>query len=492
MDRKAIVIGAGIGGMASAIRLAHLGFDTEVYESNAFAGGKINSQQIGAYRFDMGPSVFTEPHLVSELLEIDGGKSPSFDYFKLPVSCHYFFEDGSMVSLPSGQENVAQAFQEQLGEDKEVSLDYLKMIQKNYEALYPVFISASLHRLSQWMNRGVFWALSRIPKYGLFRTMDSVNKGHFKNEKTIQILNRFATYNGSSPYQSPGLLNIIAHLELNVGPYIPSGGMVSISNVLLEKAISMGVKFHFNERIEEIIFDDNQVSGVRSDKEVHAADVVISNMDVHHTYEKLMPHLEAPKKILNQEKSTSAIVFYWGVKKKFDRLDVHNIFFSEKYPKEFESLFEAGDIIDDPTIYIHVSSKMERSDAPMNGENWFVMVNAPINEGQNWEELRAKTRANVLRKLSNILNVSIEEFIEEEDYTDPVRMESLYSGKQGSIYGNSSNSRMAAFYRHPNFSHKIKGLYFAGVTVHPGGGIPLALNSAKIIEKCVRKDFKID
>ena len=127
--------------------------------------------------------------------------------------------------------------------------------------------------------------------------------------------------------------------------------------------------------------------------------------------------------------------------------------------------------------------KVESLDAPKDGENWFVMVNAPINEGQDWNELRARTRANVLLKLNKILGVSIEDLIEEEDYTDPVLMESNYSGKQGSIYGNSSNSRMAAFYRHPNFSSKLKGLYFAGVTVHPGGGIPLALNSAKIIFK---------
>ena len=492
MGRKAIVIGAGIGGIASAIRLAHLGFDTEVYEANAFPGGKINSKKMGSYRFDMGPSVFTEPHLIEELLHINSDKSPEFDFIKLPVSCHYFFEDGSMVSLPSGPEKVAQAFHDQLGEDKEVSLAYLEMIKKNYEAVYPVFISASLHRLRQWMNKGVFWALSRIPKYGLFRTMDHVNKTYFKNAKTVQILNRFATYNGSSPYRAPGLLNVIAHLELNIGPYIPKGGMVSISKAVYEKALSMGVKFHFNQKIEEIIIEGNQVLGIRSSSGIAMAEVIISNMDVHYTYEKLMPGLEAPKKILNQEKSTSAVVFYWGIKKKFPQLDVHNIFFSEKYSDEFKSLFEGRDIIDDPTIYIHVSSKIELNDAPSHGENWFVMVNAPINEGQNWEELRERTRENILRKLGVILGLPIEDLIEEEDYTDPIRMEALYSGKQGSIYGNSSNSRMAAFNRHPNFSNKIRGLYFAGVTVHPGGGIPLALNSAKIIEKCIREDFKID
>ena len=458
MGKKAIVIGAGIGGMASAIRLAHMGFNTTVYESNAFPGGKINSKQMGSYRFDMGPSVFTEPPLVNELLAIENKHPLEFDCWKLPVSCNYFFEDGSIVSLPTGEEKVAQAFQDQLGEDKELSLTYLKMIKKNYEAVYPVFISASLHRFGQWMNRGVFWALSRIPKYGLFRTMDAVNKGYFKNEKTVQILNRFATYNGSSPYRSPGLLSIIAHLELNIGPYLPKGGMVSVSNTVYDKACSMGVQFCFNQRIEEIIYAGNHISGVRSNEGVHPADIVVSNMDVHHTYEKLMPDIEPPKKILGQEKSTSAIVFYWGIKKNFPRLDVHNIFFSEQYANEFESLFDAKDIINDPTIYIHISSKIEHSDAPINSENWFVMVNAPINNGQDWDELRTRTRANVLRKLSRILDESIEDFIEVEDYTDPVRMESIYSGKQGSIYGNSSNSKMAAFYRHPNFSNKIKGL----------------------------------
>ena len=178
------------------------------------------------------------------------------------------------------------------------------------------------------------------------------------------------------------------------------------------------------------------------------------------------------------------------IKKNFPQLDVHNIFFSQEYEQEFDHLFEKKDISRDPTVYIHISSKVESLDAPKDGENWFVMVNAPINEGQDWNELRARTRANVLLKLNKILGVSIEDLIEEEDYTDPVLMESNYSGKQGSIYGNSSNSRMAAFYRHPNFSSKLKGLYFAGVTVHPGGGIPLALNSAKIIERCVREDYK--
>jgi phytoene dehydrogenase-like protein len=120
------------------------------------------------------------------------------------------------------------------------------------------------------------------------------------------------------------------------------------------------------------------------------------------------------------------------------------------------------------------------------------MVNAPINVGQNWDELIVQTRSQIIRKISKHLNTSIEEFIVVEEVTDPRKIESTYFGKQGSIYGNSSNSAFSAFYRHPNFSKKIKGLYFSGVTVHPGGGIPLALNSAKIVERCVKEDFNLN
>ena len=224
-------------------------------------------------------------------------------------------------------------------------------------------------------------------------------------------------------------------------------------------------------------------------KGTYDADIVVSNMDVHFTYERLMPTVKAPQKILNQEKSTSAIVFYWGIRKKVEQLGVHNILFAENYEKEFSCLFESKTMSDDPTIYIHITSKLESQDAPADCENWFVMVNAPINEGQDWDEFVARTRANLIQRIQNTLQFSVEDYLEVEEYFDPRKIEETYFGKQGSIYGNSSNSAFAAFYRHPNFSKSIKGLYFAGVTVHPGGGIPLALNSAKIIERCVKEDY---
>jgi phytoene desaturase len=322
--------------------------------------------------------------------------------------------------------------------------------------------------------------------------MNESNVAVFKNPKTVQILNRLATYNGSSPYKTPGMLNIISHLELNEGPAMPLGGMVAISQTLSKLASENGISFRSNEPIISIKHSKGKVIGVESELATYSCDIVVSNMDVHFTYEKLLKGFGAPIKILNQEKSSSAIVFYWGVKRKFNLLGVHNILFAENYQEEFKALFESKTIFSDPTIYIHITSKIEKADAPEGCENWFVMVNAPINVGQDWDKLITQTRTNILTKISKYLNANIEEYIEVEDYTDPRKIESTYFGKQGSIYGNSSNSAFAAFYRHPNFSKKLKGLYFSGVTVHPGGGIPLALNSAKIVERCIKEDFQIN
>ena len=195
-----------------------------------------------------------------------------------------------------------------------------------------------------------------------------------------------------------------------------------------------------------------------------------------------MPKAKQPERTLNQERSTSAVIFYWGIKKKFPELDVHNILFSDDYKTEFDSM-QKGSIYEDPTVYINVTKKYVPEDAPKGCENWFVMVNAPHEAGQDWDVLIKKTRAQIIAKINRILKVDIESLIEVESLLDPRTIESRTSSHLGALYGSSSNNKMAAFMRHPNFSRKLKNVYFCGGSVHPGGGIPLCLLSAKIVDE---------
>ena len=192
--------------------------------------------------------------------------------------------------------------------------------------------------------------------------------------------------------------------------------------------------------------------------------------------------------MLRQPRSSSALIFYWGIRKEFHALDLHNIFFSEDYNQEFKYIFKKQQVYNDPTVYVNITSKENKSDAPKGCENWFVMVNVPSNTGQDWDNIINNVRSNILKKLSISLSVNLEDLIESETVLDPRLIESKTNSYQGALYGASSNNKFAAFLRHPNFSQQISNLYFCGGSVHPGGGIPLCLLSGKIVSDLILKN----
>jgi phytoene desaturase len=280
---------------------------------------------------------------------------------------------------------------------------------------------------------------------------------------------------------------VIPHLEQHYGAYFPERGMYSIVTALVKLAEGLGITFHYNSRVDEVALKDNEAVGTIVNGQLIKADVIISNMDVWFTYKRLLKnhvHLH-PQKILKQERSSSALIFYWGINKQFAQLNLHNIFFSADYEAEFSHIWQQQDIYHDPTVYLNISSKLKPDDAPPGCENWFTMINVPANTGQDWDSLIDNARKNIITKLSGLLGEDITPLITCECILDPRSIESQTSSYQGSLYGTSSNSHFAAFLRHANRSSKIKNLYFCGGSVHPGGGIPLCLLSAKIVSEWV-------
>ncbi|MFN5983587.1 MAG: 1-hydroxycarotenoid 3,4-desaturase CrtD [Fluviicola sp.] len=481
-NKKAVVVGSGIAGIASALRLRKLGYEVDVYEKNSYLGGKLTRIQLGKYAFDAGPSLFTLPNLVTELFELyEKNPTDYFNYQQIPTCAHYFFEDGTFLRFYADKKKLQDEVREKLNTDPQQLVDYLDKREFIYNKTERVFLKNSLHRLKNFLHFYVLKAVISIPRLHLFQSMNKVNEKAFTHPKLVQIFNRYATYNGSNPYKAPGILTMIPHLEMTLGTYFPIKGMHAIPMSLIQLAQEQGVRFHTNAEVQGILVENKTLQGIQVNDTQIQADVVFCNSDVKSAYSELLPTEKKPKKALSQEPSSSAMIFYWGIKKKFDNLDLHNLFYSDDYETEFEHIFSRKTISDDPTVYVHISSKLEfcKEDAPEYGDNWFVMVNVPHDQGQDWETERIRIRKLILEKLSRMLGESIEELIEEEDYLDPLRIESRTKSRYGSLYGTSSNDRMAAFFRHPNFS-KTKGLYFVGGSVHPGGGIPLCLLSAKI------------
>jgi diapolycopene oxygenase len=327
----AIVIGSGVAGLAASIRLAVQGHAVQVFEAGPTPGGKLAEFSEEGFRFDMGPSLFTMPHLVEELFREAGvDMTGRFSYRKLEEANRYFWEDGTRVTGWCDRDLFAQELEDKLSVPKDRTLAHLERAIDLLDSTGRTFLEHSLHKLDTLVNGGFVKALcsARLPE--LTRDLHRTNVKAVGQGKAAQLFDRFATYNGSNPYRTPGLMRMIPGLEHGQGAYYPVGGMYSITRALHQLAVDLGVRFHFNSPVDRILRhkDQRAAAGVQAMGREHQADVVVSNMDVVPTYRKLLPGLKAPERTLAQERSSSALVFYWGIRGSFPELGLHNILFS--------------------------------------------------------------------------------------------------------------------------------------------------------------------
>ena len=487
MKRKAIIIGSGIAGLAVSIRLKSKGYDVEVYEKNDNVGGKLSDFYINDFRHDFGPKLFTMPNLIEDLYKVAGVDiNDYFKYQKLEIACKYFWDDGDTFNAYSNNQKFINEVYKKFNKEENKVESYISRSKRKFNLVRKIFLEKSLHKISTYLSFETFKAIFNFFQLNIFISLNSLNKIYFRDKKLIQLFNRFATYNGSSPYMTSGIMSIIQHLEHDLGVFMPKKGISDISHSLYKLAIDLGIKFYLNSQIEKILIKDKSAVGVVVNKINHKADIIISNMDVSLTYDRLLVGYKKPFFIQNYQPSSSAVVFYWNINKSFRNLNVHNIIFSKNQEDEFDYIFYKKLIYNDPTVYICSTSKIVEEDAPAGCENWFILINSPFDNGQDWEKIKKDLRKNIIKKINSTLKVDIESNIVGEKILTPVDIESETLSKFGSLYGSSSNSLKSAFVRHPNFSKNINNLYFCGGSVHPGGGIPLCLNSAKIVSDLIK------
>lgn len=492
MSKRIGIVGAGLGGLSAAIRLANVGFKVDVYEQNSSPGGKAAQFSKNGFRFDKGPSLLTMPFVIQELFRDSGEEINDYLNLKqLEIICKYFYPDGSVINAYSDMDKFGDEIELKTTDKKESLKKYLNYCKTIYDLTSDLFLYNSPAELSTFLNKKAFSTLLQINKIDPFRTMHQANSDFFSDSKLVQLFDRYATYNGSNPYKAPATLNIIQHVEYNLGSFIPVGGIYSITEALMKLALKKGVKFHFNCKVDEIIIEGKNAKGLKINNQFEKYDAVLSNVDVNTTFQKLIKNIQTRESLRYSKlpPSFSGLVFYWGINGTFPKLETHNIFFSENYRQEFEYLFFNKTIPLDPTIYVYISSKLNKQDAPDGCENWFVMVNAPYIHNQDWDAEIKTTRYNIIEKLSKYLQLDISKNILFEESLTPINIQNNTGSYLGSIYGIASNDKFSAFRRQSNKSRTIKNLYFCGGSAHPGGGIPLVILSGKISSELIKKDL---
>lgn len=469
MGNRVAIIGSGIGGLSAALHLRYNNFDVTIIEKNSWIGGKVREFSNGGYRFDKGPSLFTSPKLVDEVFELfEKNPRDYYSYFKLNEACRYFDFDGKSLIAYGDLEKFCNEISSKLGEEySSFTLNYLKDSYKNYDLSLPLFIKD---------NKGLFTLeglkmMMSFNRMGIFKNLNNYNLSKLKNPFLVKIFNRFATYNGSNPYKTPAVLNCIPALEHGEGSFFPVGGIYSVVKALHQLANEEGVNFILNHEVQSL----KQFGESWELDNLGRFDAIVVNGDYFST-QKILPQKYQKKLPSISELSSSGVVFYWGINQRFNQLGVHNILFANHYKSEFEAL-ALGEISSDLTVYIHVSSKVEKNDAPEGCENWFVMVNVPPKKLDSVQLKKIKSL--VISKINSLLGIDIEKYIEVEEVFQPQNIQQDTSGFNGALYGYHSNS-LNAMLKRPKNKSDIKGVYYSGGTVFPGGGIPLCMSSGKI------------
>jgi phytoene desaturase len=486
-----IVIGGGIGGLSAAINLAIKGQDVTLLEKNAQTGGKMYQIQADGFRWDTGPSVITMRHVFEDLFRAAGENFSDYvDLIPIEPLTRYFYGDGTRFDATGNLSAMANAIEAIEPRDVEGYLDYLGYAARIHRITGPVFIYDRPPTLKSFTRVPVNEWLKVDP----FRTMHQAIKRFVRNPKMRQLLGRFATYVGGSPYEAPATLNVIAHVELTGGVWYPRGGVYQIAEAMTQLAEKCGVDIRTETAVKTITLDGDRVTGVLIADDDHLkADVVVANVDVTTTYQRLLPQTEAIQKRLNTltnyESSCSGFIMLLGVDGTYPELAHHNIFFSADYEAEFRTIFKQQALAQDPTIYVAITSKADPDHAPTDSENWFILVNVPPLSGKiDWQSMTGDYRQLILDKLADA-GFDIRDKIKHEHILTPHELEDMSGAWNGALYGPSANSKWTAFRRPHNRATQVKGLYFAGGTTHPGGGVPMVTLSGKVAAEMIAEDL---
>jgi diapolycopene oxygenase len=491
---RVVVIGAGLGGLATSIRLAHAGYTVTILEKNDKVGGKVDFWQSSGYTFDTGPSLLTMPFVLEDLFRAAGKKTEDYlDLVPVDPICRYDWPDGSRMDASTDIDRTEREMSRISHQDAAHLRPFLAHGKRIFDAAYEPFLASPFGSLRFRDIIGNLRHLLALPRIDAFRSLNQAVEEYFSDTRIRQLFNRFATYSGSSPYRAPATLSLIPYIEFMMGGWYLRGGMYELAAALERIARELGVEIRTDVTVEAIEGHGRRIIGVGTHTgELLPADTVVCNADALYAERELLGNTSSMKDI---EPSLAGFVLLLGANRTWPMLAHHNVFFSDDYLAEFDMMFNEQMPAANPTIYVCNTSATDPQHAPSGCSNLFVLVNAPPlpaddrrGRSFDWDVEKTIYRNQIVGLLETRGLNGLGDSIEVERIISPDDFAKHYNAYRGSIYGMSSNSRASTYLRSPNRSRRYGNLYFAGGSAHPGGGIPLVLLSGNIVSDMILRD----
>jgi phytoene desaturase len=499
MPKTAIIIGAGLGGMATAIRLAREGWSVKILEKNVRVGGKLTCVNEAGFLWDAGPSLVTMPFLLRDLFEVAGQDIDNYlELLPMDPVCRCFFPGGKAMNAWSNLHHFRIELARREKDHGESFEKFMRYTRGIYNLLSEAYLSCTAKK---FINFRLIKHLYHLPKVFASRTMTDQFRRFFKEPMVQQFFYRYTTSVGSSPYLTPSLFSVIPFMEMQDGGWYTRGGVYHLAEAMERSARDLGVEILVDAEVTEIALEMRKWprrpiaravllrGGLRFD-----ADAVICNTDIMHAWQRL---IQAPCKdrvvrnLENQIPSMSPFMIFWGVNRRYEQLAHRNVFFSSDYQAEFDDIFVHKRPPAEPTIHVTISARTDPTQAPPGQDNFFVHVNMPALEpDHHWDQLRDSYRNLVLERLEKMGLEDLRKHIVCERVITPADFAARNNAYRGTTYGQACHSLASVFCRSPNRSKEIRNLYFVGGCVQPGGTIPLVLLSAQHTAELVSSDIK--
>ncbi|WP_430786571.1 phytoene desaturase family protein [Virgibacillus flavescens] len=487
--KTVIVVGAGVAGLASAVRLQHAGYDVELYEKESIPGGKMNKIEQDGYQFDLGPTIVMMPELYREIFELTG-RDPD-DYIpmeKLDPMYSVFFGDKEKerYDISSDLVELMKTLEEISDEDAEGFLEYLQEIYKRFLVAKNHFIQRPFRNASDMYNP---FMLRQAMKLKTFDSADKFISKYIKNDRLKQMISFQTLYIGVSPFNGPSLYTIIPMIEMLYGVWFIKGGMHTMAKSMERLFLEIGGTVHYDSPVDEIIIENQEAKGIKLKYQNVYSDYVVCNADFPYAMKYLVQDTKSKgkytdKKIDSMKYSCSCFLMYLGMDRKYEEVEnVHNFVFSQDLETNLGDIF-GGKQLDNPSYYVYIGSKMDESLAPKGKDGLYILV--PVSDlstsDYEWNEETIKYyRSTVLSSLKNVKGFeNIENEIVSESYMTPNDFESRFNAYNGACFGLRPNLAQSNHLRPQSKAKNCENLYFTGSSTHPGAGVPIVLLSAKI------------